>query len=54
MLAPQFEYLAMTPEGGRLLAPHAGLRAWLARMQARESMQATTPERLSQRFARAA
>src|ERR687886_1145899 len=50
MLAPQFEYLAMTPEGGRLLAPHAGLRAWLARMQTRESLQATTLERLSQRF----
>ena len=54
MLAPQFEYFSFTPEGGRLLAPHAALRAWLERMQARDSMQATTLERLTRRFAQAA
>ena len=54
MLAPQFEYLSITPEGGRLLAPHAELRSWLERMQARDSMQATTLERLARRFSRAA
>jgi glutathione S-transferase len=34
------------PEGEQLLAPHANLRAWIARMEARPSMAATSWERL--------
>jgi glutathione S-transferase len=32
----------MTPEWATLAAPHENLRNWLARMNARPSMQATT------------
>jgi glutathione S-transferase len=47
MIAPAMEFFAHTPEWSVLGAPHAKLVAWLARMQARPSMQATTWERLS-------
>jgi glutathione S-transferase len=40
MLAPQIDFLAATPEGKALLAG-TGLTAWLNRMNARPSMQAT-------------
>ena len=42
MLAPQLDYLSMTPEGQALLKG-TRLSAWLARMTARPSMQATLP-----------
>ena len=42
MLAPQFEYLAATPEG-RPMLDGTRLAAWLARMTSRPSMQATLP-----------
>ena len=42
MLAPQIDYLAITPEGRELLAG-TRLAAWLARMNARPSMAATLP-----------
>jgi glutathione S-transferase len=42
MLAPQLYYLAATPEGGAILKDTA-LLAWLGRMSARASMQATEP-----------
>jgi glutathione S-transferase len=46
MLAPQVDFLAETPEGKSLLA-NTRLEAWLARMNARPSMQATLrPEAL--------
>jgi glutathione S-transferase len=46
MLAPQLDFLAETPEGKSLLA-NTQLEAWLARMNARPSMQATLrPEAL--------
>jgi glutathione S-transferase len=48
MLAPPVEYFAMIPEWSSLGAPHANLVAWLARMQERPSMRATTWERLSE------
>jgi glutathione S-transferase len=40
MLAPQVDFLAATPEGKALL-DGTGLKAWLARMNARPSMAAT-------------
>jgi glutathione S-transferase len=42
MLAPQLDYLAATPEGAAALQDTA-LAAWLARMIARPSLQATLP-----------
>ena len=53
MLAPQLDFLQQTPEWEPLSASHANLRQWLARMQARPSMQATSWEKVSAR-ARAA
>ena len=47
MIAPAMEFFTQTPEWSVLGAPHANLVAWLARMQARPSMKATTWERLS-------
>jgi glutathione S-transferase len=47
MIAPAMEFFTQTPEWSALGAPHANLVAWLARMQARPSMKATTWERLS-------
>jgi len=47
MIAPAMEFFTQTPEWSVLGAPHANLVAWLARMQARSSMKATTWERLS-------
>jgi len=48
MLAPAVEFFAMIPEWSALGAPHANLVAWLARMQDRPSMRATTWERVSE------
>jgi glutathione S-transferase len=42
MLAPQLDYLAATPEG-RSAMQGTALEAWLKRMRARPSMQATLP-----------
>jgi len=50
MLAPQIDYLAMTPEGQTLLKG-TRLAAWLARMQARPSMAATLPPEALRRAA---
>jgi glutathione S-transferase len=48
MIAPQLAFLALTPEWSELTASHANLVSWLASMQARRSMQATTWERLAE------
>lgn len=48
MVAPAVEFFAELPEWSALGARHANLVAWLARMQARPSMQATTWARLAQ------
>jgi len=48
MIAPQLAFFAMTPEWSELTAGHGNLVAWLASMQARPSMQATTWERLAE------
>jgi glutathione S-transferase len=47
MLAPQLEFLSQTPEWAPLTARSANLGAWLTRMAARPSMQATTWERVA-------
>ncbi|HEY8005120.1 MAG TPA: glutathione S-transferase family protein, partial [Phenylobacterium sp.] len=53
VLAPQLCFLPEFAEGQALLAPHANLRGWIARMEARPSMQATTWDRVAE-LARAA
>jgi glutathione S-transferase len=47
MLAPQLDFLSMTPEWQPLAQTHANLQQWLARIMARPSMRATTWERVS-------
>ena len=47
MLAPQLDFLAITPEWEPLTETHANLQQWLARIMARPSMRATTWERVS-------
>jgi glutathione S-transferase len=48
MVAPQLAFFPATPEWAELGAPHQNLVAWLARMEARPSMKATTWERVSE------
>jgi glutathione S-transferase len=48
MLAPAVAFFTQTPEWSALGAPHANLVAWLMRMEAQPSMQATTWERVSE------
>jgi glutathione S-transferase len=43
LAAPIVAYLGRTPEGPGLLEPHAKLRAWGRRMEARQSFQVTKP-----------
>jgi glutathione S-transferase len=47
LLAPHVDFLAMVPEWPALTANHPNLEAWIERMQARPSMQATTWERVA-------
>jgi len=47
MLAPAIGFFVDTPEWAELGAPHANLVAWLARIEARASMKATTWERVA-------
>jgi glutathione S-transferase len=49
MIAAQLDFLALTPEWAALSAPVPNLIAWLERMRARPSLQATTWERLAER-----
>jgi glutathione S-transferase len=48
LVAPQVEFFTQTPEWAVLGAPHANLVAWVARMEARPSLKATTWERVSE------
>jgi len=48
LIAPAMAFFTLTPEWSLLGAPHANLVTWLAKMQARTSMQATTWERLAE------
>jgi glutathione S-transferase len=47
LVAPAIDFFTQTPEWAVLGAPHANLVAWLARMQARPSLKATTWEQVS-------
>jgi glutathione S-transferase len=47
MLAPQIDFLSITPEWHALTTHHTNLRRWLARMNARPSMAATTWEKVA-------
>ena len=48
LIAPQLAFFTQTPEWSVLGAPQARLVAWLARMEARPSFQATTWERVNE------
>jgi glutathione S-transferase len=48
-MIPQMSFLPHFAEGQALLAPHAGLAAWIARMEARPSMAATRWEKLMEK-----
>jgi glutathione S-transferase len=48
LVAPAVAFFTATPEWAELGAAHANLAAWLARMEARPSMIATTRERVSE------
>jgi glutathione S-transferase len=53
-LAPHLSMLALAPEGADILGAHPNLNGWLARMEVRPSMQATTWDRLLERVKSAA
>ncbi len=48
LVAPQLGFLSQTPEWSVLGAQHKNLVAWLARMEARPSLKATTWERVTE------
>jgi glutathione S-transferase len=48
MIAPQMDFLSLTPEWQALTAQRPNLRAWLARVNARPSLLKTTWERVAQ------
>ncbi|MBV8671121.1 MAG: glutathione S-transferase C-terminal domain-containing protein, partial [Candidatus Eremiobacteraeota bacterium] len=54
LLAPHLSMFSQAPEGAQILREHENLSAWLARIEARPSMQATTWYRLLERVASAA
>ena len=47
MLVPHLAFLPDFEEGRQIIAPHANLAAWIARIETRPSMAVTTWERLS-------
>jgi glutathione S-transferase len=53
LLAPHLSMFAEAPEGAQILQEHENLRRWLARMEARPSMQATNWDKLLERAAAA-
>ena len=54
LLAPHLSMFAQAPEGARILREYENLSRWLARIEARPSMKATTWDRLLERAAAAA
>jgi glutathione S-transferase len=54
LLAAHLSMFAQAPEGATILREHENLSGWLARMEARPSMVATTWDRLLERVAAAA
>jgi glutathione S-transferase len=51
LLAPHLSMFAQAPEGALILREHENLRSWLARIEARPSMKATTWDKLLERVA---
>jgi len=51
LLAAHLSMFAQAPEGTQILQEHENLRGWLARIEARPSIQATTWDRLLERVA---
>jgi glutathione S-transferase len=49
LLAPHLSMFAQAPEGVQILQGHENLKRWLARVEARPSMKATTWDRLLER-----
>ena len=49
LLAPHLSMFTQAPEGAQILQGHPNLRGWLARIEARPSMAATTWDRLLER-----
>jgi glutathione S-transferase len=47
MVATHFDFFAKTPEWQELTADHPNLVDWLARMEARPSLKATTWEQVA-------
>jgi len=54
LLAPHLSMFALAPEGAEILQQHYDLAAWLARIEDRPSMQATSWDRLVERASAAA
>jgi glutathione S-transferase len=54
LLAAHLSMFALAPEGAAILQDHENLRSWLARLEARPSMAATTWDRLLERGSAAA
>ena len=54
LLAAHLSMFAQAPEGAQILEEHENLKGWLARIEARSSMRATTWDRLLERVAAAA
>ena len=54
LLAPHLSMFAQAPEGADMLRDHPNLTGWLAHIEARPSMRATTWDRLLERSAAAA
>ena len=54
LLAPHLSMFAQAPEGAQILQEHENLRGWLARIEARPSLEATSWDRLLQWVAAAA
>src|SRR5450631_3707883 len=48
LIAPQLAFFTQTPEWSGLSAPHGNIIAWLARMEARPSFQATALDRVAE------
>jgi glutathione S-transferase len=51
LIAPQMDFIAATPEGEAILKGCPSLTAWLERMRARPSMQATLPPEMFRKAA---
>ena len=54
LLAPHLSMFALALEGAQILREHDNLSRWLARIEARPSMVATTWDKLLERVAAAA